>query len=332
MKKRTVLVLLLTTLVVLTASAFFLIQRKSKPFREEIYPKLEEFNLELDLYIVWGCIFNHTDTEYVCLNPKSKTFEEVPFAKYYRDIEKVPEGFVLVRPNEKEIEVLDDLYVDYVYDRWFQQISNDMFFDEVDDGTHIGLYTYVPWELLNIKYRDKSTQDLQESLAKLKAGEYITHSPISDDDMKLLCELEEFSCENQDNYSETTYSISNNFKLEDYSKIDIFTSDHLPKLYFLSMGLRSLGNETDTNYEKRVEMYTDFESKINQEYNLDRDEIIFISEYLHPDFIDYWEVIYKGWSSNELKDDYTLIIYRYCIKDEACIKNKVNILMDYYEN
>lgn len=344
MKKKGFLIILITFLLFLLGlSSYFLLRYKQsiqvergRLFSEEIAPQIERLDLKIDEKTVLGCIVNKEEQTSKCLHRLSNTFEDIPLLSYYKKTEDIPEGFVLLSISKEKLEQYDP-NTEEIYIKWIDYINeneDEFFFKDVDEKRHILLDSYFSWKITEMKKMNTSTQveDIKKVLLGLENEEYVTLTPIKDVYREEVCNIEDIDCSILTKYYEIPYPLIEAFKDLDYESIDIFSKEDLSKLYMLSFALQAMGDKTNVNYEMREDLYRNFENTISTQYSLNREEIYFISDYLPQDLIEFREDLYKSWSTNiEKRADYITLIDIYC-RDSGCLKNKLNLLYDYYEN
>lgn len=339
MKKNKTLIILavLLTLCVIAVSAYFYIRHRNNLQEQERQEKIYNENIErfkpldlgIDKDIILGCILNHVEKSSVCLNPLSKQFGDLSlYPLYESDLLTYPEGFILLKPTDSGLQQYDrDL--DTVLGKWVKYIDeneDDLFFKDIEGQIHVSLTGYAQWGLI----RGGSQEKLVEIVKKLGSKEYLNIFPIRDDYREELCNIQEIDCDILDQYSQVPYDYFKDIGLSEFEDIDIFDYENSTKLNMLAMGLQSLGRQSDPTYQERLDKYTELENIFFENYGLDKEEMLFIFNYLPFDLIDYWQVLYEGWNSTEKRDFYSLIDM-YCTED-ACLKNKLNILYKENEN
>lgn len=339
MKKNKTLITLavLLTLCAIAVSTYFYIRHRDDLQEEEKQEKIYNENIErfkpldlgIDKDIILGCILNHEKDSSVCLNPFENVFVDLPLYSLYGEyLSSLPQGFALLKVTDGGLKQYDrDL--DTVLDKWVKYIGENeegLFFNDIDGQIHVSLTGYAQWSLIKGGNQEK----LVEIVKKVGSKEYVTIFPIRDDYREELCNIQEIDCDVLDQYSQVPYDYLKNIELSEFEDIDIFDYENSTKLNILAMGLQSLGRQNDPTYQERLDKYTELESIFLENYSLDKEEMFFIFNYLPFDLIEYWQVLYEGWNSTEKRDFYSLIDM-YCTED-ACLKNKLNILYKENEN
>jgi hypothetical protein len=261
------------------------------------------------------------------------TFEEIPFYSIYsvKEIQEISNGgFVVLHPTLDGLEKYNP-NINEIFENWFEFINEneeDIFFEDIEGKTHVSINTYLAWKILEMYQKDKDQEDISKLIQKLQEGEYVSIFPVKDKYRKKLCLMEDIECQVLQRNMDVPFHLISDYQKLDYKELDIFSTQNLYKIYMLSLALQSLGTEEDSDYQKRFSAYSDFKNTLSDIYNLTEKEILFISNYLPSNLVQYWKELYEGWETDGL-NDYSILIDIYC-RNSDCIKDKINIMYDYY--